>query len=83
MLSEQIVTTRGLADNEIIRRHLVVARNEENEISMREHSIRLLEDNIGQMDGSMISVVTQLRASLNEQINKQAQHGLGLAMKRA
>ena len=45
MESSKIKTTSAPADSEIIRRHLIVYRNECNEADMRIHSLLVLEMN--------------------------------------
>ncbi len=82
-MSEQIHTTPGTANNEILCRHLTVARNSENEASMREYSLRQLEANMYRMDAQEVVGVKRLRARLTARINTQAKTGTGLAMKKA
>lgn len=77
MQSAKVKTTRAPANPEIIRRHIMVVKNPTNELSMREYSLRALEDNMAG-DENLQRFVKLARASVDAAKNKQVEVGNAL-----
>ena len=74
----KIETSKAPANPEIIRRHITVVKNPTNELSMREYSLRALEDNMAG-DENLQRFVKLARASIDAAKGKTAKVGSTLA----
>lgn len=69
METGKIYTAKAMATPEVLKRHITVVKNTENELSMREYSLRAIEDNMAG-DENLQRFVKLARASVDAAKNK-------------